>query len=41
MSQAPRGIVCAALRMRPSASSIERAPIQLTSVEKLSAARMA
>jgi hypothetical protein len=35
------GLVCAALRIRPSASSIDFAPIQFTSVEKLSAARMA
>jgi hypothetical protein len=34
-------MACAALRIAPSASAIERAPIQITSVEKLSAARIA
>ena len=41
ISHAPGFIVRAAARMRPSASSSERAPIQLTSVLKLNAARMA
>jgi hypothetical protein len=41
MSHAPGLIVRAAARIRPSASSREGAPIQLTSVLKLSAARMA
>jgi hypothetical protein len=41
MSQAPGFIARAASRMRASASTSEGAPIQLTSVLKLSAARIA
>jgi hypothetical protein len=41
MSHEPGFMVREAARIRPSASSSERAPIQLTSVLKLSAARMA